>query len=95
MGRLLVAVGYWWYRGSGDDAFDWATEGNTDLIPDGKVAGTTTYYTEDTQFVGTNLQITVDELGTGDLETGDIVVFLVPGSPPSGNVLVQVNGPLR
>ena len=54
--------------GSGDDAFDWATEGNTDLIPDGKVAGTTTYYTDATQFVGSNLRITIAELGTSDLE---------------------------
>ena len=77
---------------SGDDAFDWATEGNTDLIPDSKVAGTTIYHTDATQFVGSVLNITIAELGTSDLEVGDVVVFLVPLNLPTGNVLVRVNG---
>ena len=77
--------------GTGDDAFDWATEGNTDLIPRSKVYGEQLYYAPNGTFSNNILELTITQLGTNEVQSGDVVVFEVPFSIPSGNISVRIN----
>ena len=48
--------------GTGDDAYDWATEGNTDFIPVGKTHGREIYLVASIAVVVNQLQMTITEL---------------------------------
>ena len=77
--------------GTGDDAFDWATEGNNDLIPNDKLLGSPVYYSSTTSFSGNTLNITVSGLGNDNLSEGDVLIFRVPNNVPTGNIFISVN----
>ena len=75
----------------GDDAFDWATEGNTDVIPTDKLPGETVHHAT-AAYDGTNLNITIN--GNETEVIGDLLTFAMPSNLPttSALILIHVNG---
>ena len=77
--------------GTGDDAYDWATEGNTDFIPVGKTHGREIYLVASIAVVVNQLQMTITELGTADIGVGDLAIFEVPASLPDTDITIKIN----
>ena len=77
--------------GTGDDAYDWATEGNTDLIPTSKTFGRQFYLAATVGLNVNQILLGIPELGDEEPEIGDLIIFQVPASLPAGDITIKVN----
>ena len=78
--------------GTGDDAYDWATEGDTDLIPVDKLPGRQVWLASVYNPTPSIINLTVPGF-VGDLPEGDILIFTVTQTTQNNlEVSIRING---
>ena len=71
--------------------FDWATDGNIDLIPRAKTFGHQVYLVDSITILQSQLVLSIDVLGTGEPDPGDLVIFQILTTLPVGDVTIKIN----